>query len=228
MNPFENIFGNYRNDNNPPVSLRGPKRQRFLQADETERFRNEDGWDVLDMVRQKYFRPSYSHLPEGHIRLLMLHPGEGDDPLKVTLITKPLDSRCRYEALSYVWGDDLPLKPIVVFDQTKPQMWQSGDPSSSVTERLKDMLDTKVSLVLIRANLKAALLRLRQRSPKNPNGTTNWDQKIYVNQTQFLSSEAEHITAILVRDSSEFYGWMHCAWISVIVRKRAVNSNVWT
>ena len=127
------------------------------------------------MIKQKYFRPSYNSLPEGHLRLLILHPGEDDDPIKVTLVNKPLNSQCRYEALSYVWGNDLPLKPIIVFDQTKPQMWHRD--ASKDKPKLKDLLDTKVSVVLIRANLKAAFMRLRQVPPKNQDGTVNWNRK---------------------------------------------------
>lgn len=175
IDPLGNILGNYRNDKNQRVTLGGPKRQRFLQVGKPDRFRNNDGWTIWALIKQKYFRPSYAVLPEDHIRLLVLHPGEVDEPINVTLVMAPLDEYCRYEALSYVWGEDLPLKPIVVYDRTKASVWQPGQ-ERPTSRRLRDILDGKVSVFLVRANLQSALRRLRQVPPKNPDGTINWEK----------------------------------------------------
>ncbi|KAI1854066.1 hypothetical protein JX266_001207 [Neoarthrinium moseri] len=39
------------------------------------------------------------------IRLLSIHPGNFDDPIKCTLLTRTLNSKSRYVAVSYAWGD---------------------------------------------------------------------------------------------------------------------------
>lgn len=39
------------------------------------------------------------------IRLLVLLPGEFDDPIRCTLFEEPTNGNRRYEAISYVWGD---------------------------------------------------------------------------------------------------------------------------
>lgn len=48
----------------------------------------------------------YDTLPSGRwFRLLRIHPGRHDDPLRCDLIPKALDEAPTYTALSYVWGD---------------------------------------------------------------------------------------------------------------------------
>lgn len=178
-------MGNYRNDKNQRVTLSGPKRQRFLQVGRPDRFRNDDGWTIWALIKQKCFRPSYSTLPEDHVRLMVLHPGEGDQPIKVILVMAPLDYDCRYEALSYVWGEDLPLKPIVVYDRTMGAMCRTGQARPS----LRHVLNTKVSVFLVRANLQSALRRLRQIPPKNVDGSINWDRSVQSHRNlHFLGS----------------------------------------
>jgi hypothetical protein len=46
-----------------------------------------------------------SRLPQRHIRLLQLHPGQFQDPIHCNLRECHLDDALPYEALSYVWGD---------------------------------------------------------------------------------------------------------------------------
>jgi hypothetical protein len=51
-------------------------------------------------------RYHYQGLPtQDHIRIIVLEPGSGDDPIRCILRTVPLDEAgCQYEAISYVWG----------------------------------------------------------------------------------------------------------------------------
>ncbi|KAL2839832.1 HET-domain-containing protein [Aspergillus pseudoustus] len=52
------------------------------------------------------FRPPYTPLQrEDEIRLLVLEPGKGDDPIQCRLRHAILSEKPEYEALSYVWGD---------------------------------------------------------------------------------------------------------------------------
>ncbi|KAK2035968.1 hypothetical protein LZ31DRAFT_571635 [Colletotrichum somersetense] len=48
----------------------------------------------------------YQQLPQGHIRLLTLHPGDASAELSCTLQSTPLESAPEYEAVSYAWGSE--------------------------------------------------------------------------------------------------------------------------
>ncbi|KAK2051869.1 hypothetical protein LY76DRAFT_599042 [Colletotrichum caudatum] len=48
----------------------------------------------------------YQQLPQGHIRLLTLHPGDASAELSCTLQSTPLESAQEYEAVSYAWGSE--------------------------------------------------------------------------------------------------------------------------
>jgi hypothetical protein len=48
---------------------------------------------------------TYKNLAEGHIRLLSLHPGEGDDELRGMVYHVPVREAGKYRAVSYVWGE---------------------------------------------------------------------------------------------------------------------------
>ncbi len=48
------------------------------------------------------------------IRLLILHPGEQDEPIHCTLKTSFISEPGPYEALSYVWGNASPTSPIYI------------------------------------------------------------------------------------------------------------------
>lgn len=53
---------------------------------------------------------------EGHIRYLLLLPGERRDPIKLHLTTAPLtgNGSVSFEALSYVWGSKEDMIPVAV------------------------------------------------------------------------------------------------------------------
>lgn len=47
----------------------------------------------------------YTAVQEGHIRIMEVLPGQGDDPIVCLMHEASLDENPSYEALSYVWGD---------------------------------------------------------------------------------------------------------------------------
>ena len=52
------------------------------------------------------------------IRLLYLHQGVGEDPICVDLATVNLDEDPDFEAISYTWGDSMPVKRITCHGRT--------------------------------------------------------------------------------------------------------------
>ena len=59
-----------------------------------------------------FFARSYLPLKHDEFRLLVLHPGQNDDPLHACLETALLSKVGDYEAISYVWGKSMPDKSI--------------------------------------------------------------------------------------------------------------------
>ncbi|KAH6685765.1 heterokaryon incompatibility protein-domain-containing protein [Plectosphaerella plurivora] len=55
-------------------------------------------------MRHEIDQRIYPALPARHIRVLRLHPGAAEDPLRATLCDISLDSVLNFEALSYTWG----------------------------------------------------------------------------------------------------------------------------
>lgn len=51
----------------------------------------------------------YKSLPLGYIRLLVLHPSQGDESVSCKLVTVQLNSAPPYEAISYAWGKEINL-----------------------------------------------------------------------------------------------------------------------
>src|SRR6202012_3838601 len=58
-----------------------------------------------DMDVLTHLKYEYEPLDEGNIRILVLHPGSGDDQIYCRLVRISLESTPGYDALSYVWGD---------------------------------------------------------------------------------------------------------------------------
>jgi len=48
---------------------------------------------------------AYTAVQDGHIRILEVLPGQGEDPIVCLMHPTSLDDHPSYEALSYVWGD---------------------------------------------------------------------------------------------------------------------------
>jgi hypothetical protein len=89
--------------------------------------------------------PTFQYAPlsgPSDIRLVVLHPGRGDDPVRCQLKHVALDRNPQYEALSYAWGD-------------------TSKPGHSV------FLEEKPFSVTV--NLNAALLNLRDESVRFSN-----------------------------------------------------------
>ncbi|KAI0529986.1 heterokaryon incompatibility protein-domain-containing protein [Xylaria digitata] len=57
----------------------------------------------------------YKDLPGSTIRLLDIHPGEGTEPLTLSLSPVSLDSLPAYEAISYHWGPVTDVVPVILF-----------------------------------------------------------------------------------------------------------------
>ncbi|KAI1450378.1 heterokaryon incompatibility protein-domain-containing protein [Annulohypoxylon stygium] len=110
--------------------------------------------DEDDLTENRY---TYGTLPDGkcYIRLLELHPGSGNEPLRGTLRTVHLSESAygRFDALSYVWGD----------------IWRPG----SATIDLGNGQNLKIA-----PNLTDALRQLRYK--KRPR--TIWVDAICINQ----------------------------------------------
>lgn len=63
----------------------------------------------------KVFNDNYQALNEkDEIRLLYLHPGMGSDKVKCTITHARLSSKPVYEALSYMWGDEVESRTILL------------------------------------------------------------------------------------------------------------------
>ena len=58
----------------------------------------------------------YQPLTESEIRLFILEPGSGTEPLRGRLVNVALSEALRYEALSYCWGTLADAEPILVND----------------------------------------------------------------------------------------------------------------
>jgi hypothetical protein len=48
----------------------------------------------------------YTALPEGHVRLLLLHPRHPDNEIRCSILVTPLTTAPRFEAMSYTWGPE--------------------------------------------------------------------------------------------------------------------------
>lgn len=84
----------------------------------------------------------YHKLPEDHVRLFMLFPGESGAPLKGAIYSVPFDDAGIYRTLSYVWGDE---------DQQRHPL-VTPDGSIQITNTLKTCLEKlrmrKISITL--------------------------------------------------------------------------------
>jgi hypothetical protein len=74
-------------------------------------------------------RAVYSTVPledKSDIRLLVVHPGSGDDPICCSLKTVPLSEHPRYDALSYAWGPPEQVKVLQLLDapvKVRENLW---------------------------------------------------------------------------------------------------------
>lgn len=63
-----------------------------------------EGIDCFSPLEAPQHRYTYSPLQKGHIRILVLHPGQPDDALYGVLESARLNDRPCYRAISYTWG----------------------------------------------------------------------------------------------------------------------------
>lgn len=170
----DELLESYKNDDAQSLIIPAEKRRRFLDTSlpgGKELFR-QTVQDIWHVVNRQLFRHQYGTLPEGHIRIMIIEPGKYNDPLRATLMSKKLDANLHYDALSYVWGEDLPLHPIKIIDKTRrgDGMHHQG---LHPRKRLKNILIDRICAVdgltfYIRSNLDAAIRRIRSEKIRIP------------------------------------------------------------
>jgi hypothetical protein len=140
---------------------------------------------LASLVKERFFGDrtlfSYSYLPEGHIRLLVIKRGNFTDPLDCDLVSCALSDKPYYEALSYEWGIGTPIHKIKLKDFTadlKQKPEAEHDP-----RRLRAMVLRKVGAnFFIRENLYQALRHLRRENTD----VGLWNDAICINQNDFV------------------------------------------
>ncbi|KAK6451755.1 hypothetical protein FP744_10008006 [Trichoderma asperellum] len=150
----------------------------------------------------------YSKLEKGEIRILSIHPGKDEDPLRATLFKRKLeDVRGGYEALSYTWGNpkEKPLDKIMIRDL---------DAELPRTVNMKTVVETAVVKSVggapfsIRNNLYRALMRLRKMTDSHIN---IWVDAICIDQSDSGHREKEQQLAMMAQIYN--YASHVCIWL---------------
>ncbi|PTB38997.1 uncharacterized protein TrAFT101_007024 [Trichoderma asperellum] len=150
----------------------------------------------------------YSKLEKGEIRILSIHPGKDEDPLRATLFKRKLeDVRGGYEALSYTWGNpkEKPLDKIMIRDL---------DAELPQTVNMKTVVQTAVVKSVggapfsIRNNLYRALMRLRKMTDSHVN---IWVDAICIDQSDSGHREKEQQLAMMAQIYN--YASHVCIWL---------------
>jgi hypothetical protein len=115
--------------------------------------------DVVDDVYPPRSDYVYPPLKDNEIRLLVVHPGVPGQDLTCSLVAEPLQDSRPYQALSYLWGSDVPNKPIMILSYK----------SASKSKSFRNLMLPKI---YTRSNLFEALQQIRH--PEN-------DITLYVN-----------------------------------------------
>ena len=143
-------FRNYHNDDVRQIVVAKAERDKYRQT--------------FDLAVQSVFNRSpwtfhYNPLPEGYIRLLNLHKGVPDEPLKITLGMDRLDEDLTYDALSYYWGDSFAVNPVLIDDITLELKDLSPKQKfRQIIHKWRKVLPR----LFVRNNLDVALRRLRR------------------------------------------------------------------
>jgi hypothetical protein len=106
---------------------------------------------LSDLVEDVYLPRSdykYTPLKGDEIRLLIVHPGLPGQEIKCSLVPESLKDSRPFQALSYLWGQDKPNKPIMILS------FKSGGKSKS----FRDLITSRI---YTRTNLFEALKQLR-------------------------------------------------------------------
>jgi hypothetical protein len=169
---------------------------RIQPQDANSTFQPRNSWrnlkDVITKSRKELqigplFR--YSKLNVGEIRILSLHPGKDEDPLRAILFKRKLeDVRDGYEALSYTWGNpkEKPLHKIMIRDL---------DAELPQAASMRTVVHTAIAKSVggapfaIKSSLYRALKRLRKLGDKPVN---IWVDAICIDQSDSGHSEKEH------------------------------------
>jgi hypothetical protein len=90
---------------------------------------------------------NYEPLPARCIRILELQPGEHTSPFHARFTTISIDGEDKFDALSYMWGDALPVDHIVVDGAAIPVAWNLA----RALEYLRDQQGKEVRRIWIDA-----------------------------------------------------------------------------
>ena len=93
------------------------------------------------MRRNAHVRHSYTMLPPGHIRILIIRPGKAEQKLELDLMQIPFEEPYThlqpYEALSYDWDSGPAVFPVILRDYTRRSLNErypiNGDERASTT-----------------------------------------------------------------------------------------------
>jgi hypothetical protein len=145
---------------------------------------------LASIVKERFFGDrtlfTYSYLPEGHIRLLVIKRGNFTDPIDCDLVSCPLSAEPYYEALSYEWGDGPPVHKIKLRDYTTDLTKKPEDKNDP--RRLRAMVLRKVGAnFFVRENLYQALRHLRKDNAE----VGLWNDAICINQNDFVEKERQ-------------------------------------
>jgi len=138
-------------------------------------------------------RHSYAALPERHIRVLLIKPGQPGTQLELYLLSVPFEEPFldvpipHYEALSYEWDSGISIFPVILRDHTVSLARRFPIPENA-TKKEKYKIYWKQAIfyafrtagttALIQANLRNALEHLRH--DKNP--VRLWADALCINQ----------------------------------------------
>lgn len=119
--------------------------------------------DLLAKVVQDHREKSrlwftYTKLPKGHIRVVVIRQGQSDDALQLDIHSVSRDRLPSYSALSYEWGEGPEIHPVILRDYTRHPR-----DILNIRNRLRFLMFRAVGTrFFLRTNLYAALRQLRR------------------------------------------------------------------
>ncbi|OCK74488.1 hypothetical protein K432DRAFT_262851, partial [Lepidopterella palustris CBS 459.81] len=145
---------------------------------------------IRDYLQGPQFK--YSKVKKGEIRILCLHPGSGNKPLKASLFKRNLeDVFDGYEALSYCWGgpNERNTHEILIRDlnATLPDFGKETHKTNAAVKWRMAVKATGETPFPIRKNLHQALLKLRSIE----HDVNIWVDAICIDQTERGKEEKE-------------------------------------
>jgi hypothetical protein len=145
---------------------------------------------VLDDMGKSKNTYVYPPLKEQHgqdIRVLVIEPGKGEDPIKCRLVPSALGSSTPsgteaypYTALSYYWGEGDPIHDITVtsYNTLEDRMEEPNAEEKAIFVLQKHKEWRKTGKIYVRTNLYVALQRFRKKNKL----TTMWIDALCIDQ----------------------------------------------